>query len=128
MEENVSPPMARVTLWNGWNTRLSVGAVPEVVAPDVGILVPPRDPPRLAQAILELLDDPGRREKLGQAGRVRMERHFSWQRCGERTAAIYADVLSGAPGGKPLSFDADTDPSVPKGVAPLPAILGIGAP
>jgi glycosyltransferase involved in cell wall biosynthesis len=83
----------------------AVGAVPEVVTPETGVLVPPRDPGALADAILSLLDDPARRERMGAAGRERMARHFSWERCGERTAAVYADVRSGVPGAAPLSFD-----------------------
>jgi glycosyltransferase involved in cell wall biosynthesis len=71
----------------------AVGAVPEVVTPDTGLLVPPRDPRALAEAIEALLDDPARRARMGAAGRSRMERHFSWARCGERTAAVYAQVL-----------------------------------
>jgi glycosyltransferase involved in cell wall biosynthesis len=90
----------------------AVGAVPEVVTPDVGILVPPRDPQALADAILALLDDPRRRQRLGANGRARMERHFSWQRCGERTAAVYADVLHGSNGADPLSFN--TGPTFPE--------------
>ena len=74
----------------------AVGAVPEVVTPDCGILVPPRDPAALADAIQSLLDDPARRARMGAAGSERMSRHFSWTRCGERTAEVYADVLGSA--------------------------------
>jgi len=113
----------------------AVGAVPEVVTPEVGLLVPPRDPAALARAIQALLDDPARRERMGAAGRERMVRHFSWERCGERTAAVYADVLTGAPGAAPLSFDtqsfetrsAATPPEVtPAEVTPASAAPPVG--
>ncbi len=74
----------------------AVGAVPEVVTPETGVLVPPRDARALAGAIEALLDDPARRARMGAAGRRRMEQEFSWERCGERTAAVYAELLSGA--------------------------------
>jgi glycosyltransferase involved in cell wall biosynthesis len=96
----------------------AVGAVPEVVTPDVGILVPPRNPGALATAIQGLLDDPGRQERFGQAGRQRMVEHFSWQRCGERTAAVYRDVLTGRSGDAPLSFDTRPFPLAPESWGP----------
>lgn len=71
----------------------AVGAVPEVVTPATGVLVPPRDARALAEAIQALLDDPARQKRLGEAGRMRMEEQFSWARCGERTAAVYEQVL-----------------------------------
>jgi glycosyltransferase involved in cell wall biosynthesis len=71
----------------------AVGAVGEVVTPDCGVLVPPRDPPALAAAIQALLDDPARRERLGQAGRARMVREFSWPVCAANTVAVYRQVL-----------------------------------
>jgi glycosyltransferase involved in cell wall biosynthesis len=36
-----------------------------------GLLVPPRDPPQLATALLELLEDPARARQMGAAGRHR---------------------------------------------------------
>ena len=47
-----------------------VGGLPELVKDgETGVLVEPRDPAALAAAIGELLDDPGRRDRLGAAGR-----------------------------------------------------------
>jgi glycosyltransferase involved in cell wall biosynthesis len=47
-----------------------VGGVPNVVTNDEsGLLVPPRDPAALAEAVLVLLRDPERAARLGQAGR-----------------------------------------------------------
>lgn len=42
-----------------------------------GFLVPPRDPPALAAAILHLLDDPLLRERMGRIGRRWAETRFS---------------------------------------------------
>jgi glycosyltransferase involved in cell wall biosynthesis len=52
-----------------------VGALAEAVDDQqTGILVPPRDVPALAQAIISLLKDPARRQAMGQAGFERLAR------------------------------------------------------
>src|SRR3972149_11231883 len=45
-----------------------------------GLLVPPRDPAALAEAIALLLGDQPRRRLMGAAGRERVARHFSADR------------------------------------------------
>jgi glycosyltransferase involved in cell wall biosynthesis len=70
------------------------GALPEVVGEEgAGILVPTRNPGALAQAVLEVLRDPERREKMGIAGRQRVEKLFTWQRVAERTFEVYKELL-----------------------------------
>jgi glycosyltransferase involved in cell wall biosynthesis len=55
-----------------------IDGIPEVVEDGVtGILVPPRDPRALAEAILELLADPNKAEAMGRAGRERVRKHFT---------------------------------------------------
>jgi len=52
----------------------SVGALPECVTDGTtGLLVPPRDSASLAKAIIALLEDPGRRHAMGEAGRTWLE-------------------------------------------------------
>ena len=75
----------------------AVGAVPEVVTPEAGVLVPPAEPAALAAAIQALLDDPARRRTLGEAGAARMRAQFDWSITAARTAAVYRDVLAGGP-------------------------------
>ncbi|MDA1016392.1 MAG: glycosyltransferase [Planctomycetota bacterium] len=54
-----------------------VGGNPEVVVDgETGRLVPPRDPQALAAAILKLIDNPQEWDRLGQAGRRRVQQHF----------------------------------------------------
>jgi glycosyltransferase involved in cell wall biosynthesis len=72
-----------------------VGGIPEVIADgDTGLLVPPHDPPALAAAIVALLTDPTRRERMGQAGLARVARHFSVERMVQGTLDVYAGLLS----------------------------------
>jgi glycosyltransferase involved in cell wall biosynthesis len=66
----------------------------EVVRPgETGILVPPRDVPRLAAAIAELACDSGRRVTMGRAGRALIERAFAEDIVAQETLAIYEAAL-----------------------------------
>lgn len=57
-----------------------VGGLPEVVAEgETGLLVPKEDPEALAEAVLQLLTDPDRAIRLGEAGRRRAREQFSWE-------------------------------------------------
>ncbi len=58
----------------------SGGAAEALLDGETGLLVPPDDPARLAQAILRLLDDRDLREDMGRAGRVWVEREMNWDR------------------------------------------------
>ena len=68
----------------------TAGGIPEVVAHgETGLLVPPRDPQALADAILRLLrDEPGRR-RMGEAGLERAHAMFSADRMVEETLKVY---------------------------------------
>ncbi len=54
----------------------AVSAVPEIVTPETGILVPERSPGALAEAIAALAADPARRLALGKAGAKRVRKDF----------------------------------------------------
>lgn len=68
------------------------GALPEVVG-DAGILVPPADPAALARAITSLLDNPERAAALGNAGYVRVQNNFTWEKAAEATAEAYKEAI-----------------------------------
>ena len=73
-----------------------VGGTPEaVVDGETGLLVPPRDPDGLAQAIARLLRDPELWRTMGQAGRRRVEQHFSVEQMVRQTERLYEELLSG---------------------------------
>ncbi|WMS40999.1 glycosyltransferase [Acuticoccus sp. MNP-M23] len=54
----------------------AVSAVPEIVTPETGILVPERAPEALAKAVEVLAADPAKRLALGAAGAVRVRADF----------------------------------------------------
>lgn len=63
----------------------------EIVQHDVnGVLVPPRDPGALLDAIRRLLDDPDRRARYSAAGRAIAEAELGEEEVVARTLAIYA--------------------------------------
>jgi glycosyltransferase involved in cell wall biosynthesis len=69
------------------------GALPEVVG-DAGVLVPPGDAKALEQAIVSLLDDSERRDRLGEEGFRRVHENFTWKRAAERMVAVYREAMN----------------------------------
>lgn len=65
----------------------NASSLPEVVG-DAGVLVPPDDVPGWAQAVVELMQDAGRRDEFTRRGLERA-RAFSWQRAAEQTVEVY---------------------------------------
>lgn len=73
----------------------SHGALPEIVEEGVGgLLAPPGDEEALAQAVLALLSDEGRRAAMGQAGRTHVERAFTAERMAAGVATVLAACLT----------------------------------
>jgi glycosyltransferase involved in cell wall biosynthesis len=70
------------------------GGIPEVVEEGVtGLLVEPRDPQSLADAITTLLKDEGLRTRMGAAGLARVREQFTVDRMVAGTLAVYEQVL-----------------------------------
>jgi glycosyltransferase involved in cell wall biosynthesis len=68
----------------------AVNGIPESVLPgETGTLIPPGDPERLAQAVVELLRDDALRARLGANGRRLITERFSWAHAGALTLALY---------------------------------------
>jgi glycosyltransferase involved in cell wall biosynthesis len=68
------------------------GAIPDVVG-DAGLLYPEGDIGALTNCLRELLDDPSRRERLGQAGWERVRQRFSDEAIAKATLQVYRSVL-----------------------------------
>ncbi|HTG09242.1 MAG TPA: glycosyltransferase [Candidatus Eisenbacteria bacterium] len=75
----------------------------DAVEPEItGRLVPPDDVAGLAAAAARLLRDPALRARMGQAGRERVERHFTRARMLAEIAALYREA-AGFPAGSARS-------------------------
>ncbi len=59
-----------------------------------GLLVPPRNPTALADAIQSLIENPALRKQMGEAGRALAEREFSIDKVVDAHIAVYRDLLS----------------------------------
>ncbi|MGE0448246.1 MAG: glycosyltransferase [Vicinamibacterales bacterium] len=69
------------------------GGIPEVVDEGrSGLLVEPRDARQLAAAILRLLSDRALRERMAEAGYLRVRERFTVERMVAETASIYARI------------------------------------
>jgi N-acetyl-alpha-D-glucosaminyl L-malate synthase BshA len=75
-----------------------VGGLPEVVTPDVGVLVEPFDVAALAEATAELLVDESRRDGLGRAARARAVERFGREEAIDRYEAFYRRVMADGEG------------------------------
>ncbi|MGY1685907.1 glycosyltransferase [Geodermatophilus sp. SYSU D00867] len=73
----------------------AVGGIPEMVQDGAtGYLVPPRDPPALADGMLRLLRSEEQRMAFGAAARARVEAEFSLRRSVEEAQRHLLDVAS----------------------------------
>lgn len=61
-----------------------------------GLLVPPRDPRSLAEAISRFVDDPAWRQEAGRRGRAIAEKEFSLRRIAPETITVYRQIVDGS--------------------------------
>ncbi len=70
------------------------GGSPEVIQSEVnGLLVPVKNAPALAHALIRLLDDPDWAKQLGLAASQRVADYFSLDRLGQELNEIYAELV-----------------------------------
>lgn len=69
----------------------------EVVLPETGILLPPRDLPGLRSAVLRLAADPALRDALGQEGRRRFTHQFRHETMTDQLRSLYERLLQPRP-------------------------------
>jgi len=71
-----------------------VGGIPSVVRDgEDGLLVPPNNPEKLADAIIYLLENEDVRKKLGENARKRAG-NYSWEKIAEMTEKVYEQVIN----------------------------------
>lgn len=74
-----------------------VGGNPEIVGDENGLLVPPKDPEALAQAVLALRRDPARCRRMAAANRARFERSFSVTSMTDAHLEVYRALSASRP-------------------------------
>lgn len=78
----------------------AVGGIPETIEDGrTGLLVPPADAGALAGALAALLEDTGRAERLGAAGRAAAGARFGARLMTERIETLYDRLLAGRASG-----------------------------
>jgi phosphatidylinositol alpha-mannosyltransferase len=68
----------------------------QVMAPEVGVTVPPGDADRLGEALIGLLTNEQRRQELGEAARARALDRYGWGKLAQRLAEVYEGVAARA--------------------------------
>ncbi|MBF0344472.1 MAG: glycosyltransferase family 4 protein [Nitrospirae bacterium] len=71
----------------------SVGGIPEVIAPNTGILVTPREKESLTAALDTLLSDEALRTSMGVRARERVINNFSWHKIGQAFEDVVSSVV-----------------------------------
>jgi colanic acid/amylovoran biosynthesis glycosyltransferase len=72
----------------------TVSGIPELIRTEIeGILVAPADEVQLASALSRLVDDPDLRERMGRAGRRRVQENFDLHRNVEKLAEMFRCLL-----------------------------------
>jgi len=76
------------------STNLATGVPFVNLHEKTGLVVPPRDPEALAQAINKLLNEPILREKYGKNGEERVEKEFTKETMIKKIFNLYREVLN----------------------------------
>lgn len=72
----------------------NVGDVPQVITPETGLIVPPHQPLRLAEALNTLCSDSKLRARLGASARNYVTQHHNPNAWLDQIAAVYAKATS----------------------------------
>mgnify|MGYP001814775709 FL=1 len=73
------------------------GSAELVVHGECGLVVPPRDPAAIAEALMYLWEHPAEREAMGRKARERIDREFNIKTTIAETLALYEDAVSEGP-------------------------------
>jgi glycosyltransferase involved in cell wall biosynthesis len=80
-------------------TTIATGSRDSVVPEVTGLLIPPGYPEAISEAVLKLLGDPARRQRMGQAAREWVVEHFANDRVLGLITAYYKSLLAPAANG-----------------------------
>jgi glycosyltransferase involved in cell wall biosynthesis len=66
----------------------------QLITPEEGAIVPPGQPIKLAEAILDILSDDGRRKRMGQSCREKVLSNYTWEIVGQRVLDCYLQAIA----------------------------------
>ena len=95
---SINEPFGRVVV-EAMGLRVPVvatnsGGIPEIIEDGIsGILVTPKDPDGLAEAILSLIPDAEKRKLIGETGNRRFRSHFTMERTIREVQQLYHEVM-----------------------------------
>jgi glycosyltransferase involved in cell wall biosynthesis len=72
----------------------NIPAVSEVITPNKDGCLVSQEPREIADKILFLLKNPAEANKMGAAGKQKVEEKYTWQRIAERVESVYKAVIS----------------------------------
>jgi glycosyltransferase involved in cell wall biosynthesis len=84
-------------------TTIATGSRDSVVPEVTGLLIPPGYPEAISEAVLKLLGDPARRQRMGQAARAWVVEHYANDRVLGLITAYYKSLLMTAAQGSKTS-------------------------
>ena len=102
------------------------GMLDSIVDGETGVHVPPRDPARLAEEAVALLDDRERRRRMGHAGSRRAASLYDWRSIAARTSDVYEGLIGERRmDGHPIAMATETAemPAAPAHLAALEVSL-----
>jgi glycosyltransferase involved in cell wall biosynthesis len=68
------------------------GALREVLSEKTGILVEPKNPRAISEAVINVLDNSDLRKRMGKNGRKRVEEMFTWPVAAANTLEVYREI------------------------------------
>jgi glycosyltransferase involved in cell wall biosynthesis len=77
-------------------TTIATGSRDSVVPEVTGLLIPPGYPEAISEAVLKLLGDPARRQRMGEAARSWVVEHYANDRVLGLATAFYKSLLAEA--------------------------------
>jgi glycosyltransferase involved in cell wall biosynthesis len=93
----------------------TVGGLPEMVEHGrTGLLVPPRDVPQLADAVVRLLLDRKLRREMGICGKKKMEAECSAERVAQKTLDVYRRAVEGTAQAHNATVARDASAAMPR--------------
>jgi len=105
LDPNPSSPLNDVSTWIKVMEYMALGKPivsfdlkeTRTSAGDAALFVPPNDEARFAQAIVQLMDDPDRRRKMGECGVTRVQNQLGWHVTSQNLLKAYGRLCAKAP-------------------------------